>query len=612
MAKTSELDDEISILVSAQKEAREALSGDAQARQLASLFATEARIHGEKGRHMMALHSLTEALHTVKPFNDPQTIAFVHSEFGRLESKHYRYASAETHFHDALSAGWDLDNVTLAPFLAGAGWAALMREGGASRAESAFFDVLEKVGPLCSGSLDEGYMPPPAGICHAYNDGLDGDRAAALAGLCLKRAVSGNMVRESDRSYPGHLCDCAKDILRSGETSEPAARRSLGLAWQALGSRQARKEQHSALLEEQAQAARSTSCVLHLGFAGSRVGGYRAPNGSDTTELRQCSHSALHLGFAEYTTGDKMLASNYIDQFVSSVLRVFGRNEPHAKALLDEAVEWISRFAHAINKGAGTPKPNPRGADYAALLTSKAIFLRLQGGDEITHPGQLTELVKQLQQCLARGSQANELFGELLESLVQSRDLADTYAGMEKDLVATGVASLHRLVSILNSKLGATSEAVASLASALEAAGTSQFEASDVCGEEADYGKSELLTAYVDLAFALFNAAEKNARDWRTAVARFRDARRYARSAFDDEANLVVRRLEHGFWNALRLAHRRGAYESSPGPRNELLFGQSCGITLVDPRPETRGALERSEPSPTIPSHSSLARREPR
>jgi tetratricopeptide (TPR) repeat protein len=414
----------------------------------------------------------------------------------------------------------------------------------------------------------------------------------------------------------------------AGAFSEPAARRALGLAWLSVGrGPAAHRQQQYALVEEQRRAARRSSCVLQLG----RQFGKEAPAangnaGASGTELLQCSHSALHLGLASYATSDGRLGLSYVDQFLRSVaasaasvaaseaagkVKLVG---PSSTEIEEEAAEGLIRFATPFVRervrggGAGVLSPVPAveasARGFAVQLLARATpFLLRSGaaGASILKEARLARHIADLSKYVDELSA--ERLREVLESLLQaqaaaalessSRAASDDDDGGSFGWPKCEVASLHRLIATLHYRIGDVAQAIGSLDLSLQLQNVKDMTAATPemrMGTEpvSDCSGAEALSDYTNLAVMQMEAAGQSAPRWRAAIESFRQARRLAASLGRGRRRQQWKQgqaaafsqydpsLEVSYRHALRLAHRRGVYESCPGPLDALLYGASC------------------------------------
>jgi len=307
-------------------------------------------------------------------------------------------------------------------------------------------------------------------------------------------------------------------------------------------------------------ASNADSCVRHLANFSSAAG---------HTELTQCSQSALHLGLAEYTLGNASLGVAYVDHLLASVSSAAQRgtakgNMEAAKDVEEEAAEWLQRFVRAT-----LPTPPEHGLTgrrwniverhrcFAMHLLSRALPLLLRSaaaGAAVRKEPRLARLVVELQQLMQLSlGVCPAALDEVRLRLEAIDDAVDRDFGWPH----VEVLALRRLVSSVHWQRGDVTRGIEVLERGLQ----SQLDNS-----------VETVAAYADLAAMQLQDAGQSASRWREAVNTFRQARELAEGI--DAA--FAHHLSSSYRHASRLAHRRGVYDTCPGPLDAFLYGEAC------------------------------------
>lgn len=330
----------------------------ARRRGLAEVHIALAGVHSARARYREAARAMSRAVHALSgptPGGADELLPQARVRFGQLELRHHRYDAALGHFAAALQLEGALPPAAFAAASNGAGWAALML-GRAPEAAEHFAAAwlraslgrlrgdgsgtpLWRSEPLARAPSPDGRSP-----CRAWGDGLDADRALALAGLGVaSHAGSGEpLPAEADTGASVvALSDCAEDLLSSGLPDESAPE-----AWVALGL-----ARHAGGGEGAAWCYRRALHLLSHGGHGQDAGRGAAPG------LPRESHGLLLLGLVDLAKGRAAHGAAGLDRILAA-----------AGAAAPEAAEWLVRFASALAWAPGGPA-------YRALLTERAAQL---------------------------------------------------------------------------------------------------------------------------------------------------------------------------------------------------------------------------------------------
>jgi len=529
--------------------------------ELAAIHTSLGAIHSAHAEFQAALRELGLAIGAAADAGDAEGVALGLATSAQLKLKHYRYQSAQAGFETAFRQGEDsgvLANGTRAAVLSNAGWAALL-SGSPITAESHFLTALISAGHR-SGDHSSSAAVLLKASCHARRDGLDGHRAIALTGLSLvffRRQPSSTITLKAtsreDRSVrrAQELVECAALLLRGGAAEldrpedEVRIRHALGLAQLALGSAEAARRQHHR--------------AVHLGAG--RGGGdpCRAAGG----DLPLCSHGALHLGLTAAVAGNITLGERHVDGLLARA---------DARAALNETGQWFARFArgHEWLPGEGSD-----GAAFLASLAGRAVGLLFgdgAAGDSRSALRLLTDHGRLLlhagrppAEALASLRRARRLFGGAASNIPVS-----STTGSRRDREA---ATLHGLLGEAHYRSGHADRAVCSFRRAL----VLERQAAAKAGGRCPLGAQRRLAAsHAALGKARILTAGASPQRWRDAVRGLQEGRSAARLARLGPEDPLALGLEATYWRAARLAHRRGAFQTCPGPRDALLYGPTC------------------------------------
>jgi len=312
---------------------------------LAQCHAALGRIHSSRGHYSEMLQAMSVALRSGADAGDREMISNFQIVLGHLEMNHHRYFEAAARFEDALQT--TTSNASRAEAFAGIGLS-LLTLGHDRAAGSRFVEALgwmPVVAPVNLSTLAEAVARVAmGGNCNAHLDGSDGTRVLSLAGLAVANARHSSGQQFNDGGSASILLNCAVFLFHDIPTDEQDAR-----TWHALGHARLVLADTNAARRYQQRAALREHRDPKLAAANPRV--FSCATAAD---LPSCSHSALHLGLVEFSSGNPSLGMEHVEVLLSRTSTVPG-----------EAAEWLTRFARAHS---GTTA----GHEFSAFLMERA------------------------------------------------------------------------------------------------------------------------------------------------------------------------------------------------------------------------------------------------